>query len=46
MTAAEALKALNKTLKANAARPVATLPLMDRGRCTAPNCDCCRKGKR
>lgn len=40
------LAELKKTAKTNARRPVATLPLMDRGRCTDPRCTCCRKGKR
>ncbi len=40
MTAEEALKALDKTLKANAARPVATRPLADRSTCTNPRCTC------
>lgn len=40
------LAELKKTAEANAARPVATRLLMDQGRCTAPNCGCCRKGKR
>lgn len=43
MTADEALKELNKTLKANAARPVATRPLFDRGQCTHPGCTKCDK---
>jgi hypothetical protein len=51
MTTAEALKALDTTLKANAARPAAMRPLIDRSdctdpRCTNPRCACVRKGKR
>jgi len=45
MTAAEALKELNKTLQANAARPAATLPLMDRSGCNHPG-SCTKCGKR
>jgi hypothetical protein len=46
MTAEEALKALDKTLKANASRPVATRPLIDRGRCTHPGCTACANARR
>lgn len=44
MTAEEALKALDKQLKANAKRPVATRPLSDGGRCTHPGCTKCGNG--
>lgn len=42
----DTLKALDKTLQANAARPAATRPLMDRSGCTHPGCTKCGKGKR
>jgi len=45
MTAAEALAALNTTLKANAGRPAATRPLADSSTCTNPRCTRCG-GKR
>ncbi|WP_156325493.1 hypothetical protein [Nonomuraea sp. SBT364] len=48
MTADEALKTLDKTLKANAKRPAGTRPLMDRSGCTHPGCTKCdsKAGKR
>ncbi len=36
-------KLLDKTLKANASRPVGTRPLADSGRCTHPGCTKCGK---
>jgi hypothetical protein len=39
----DTLKQLDKTLRGNAGRPVATRPLADGGKCTHPGCKKCKR---
>lgn len=42
----DTLQQVHRTVKANASRPVATRPLMDRSHCTHPGCKACDPGRR